>query len=167
MTLRRALIALACALVATIAAAPASASLKMYMGAAEDEGRNADPQVAMTKMELAKAAGFDTIRITAIWAPGQSAVPNLATSRPTHKPIFSNAKRGEVVVKHEALRGLRRIEHLDPLFVVLRAKGGGDQGLRFAAREDRRTVGPRQYTDFAPDVTKFVELAPVRTAAFL
>jgi hypothetical protein len=48
----------------------------MYMGAAEDEGRNADPAVAMAKMELAKAAGFDTIRITAIWSPGQSAVPN-------------------------------------------------------------------------------------------
>ena len=47
----------------------------MYMGAAEDEGRNADPAVAMAKMELAKAAGFDTIRITAIWAPGQRAVP--------------------------------------------------------------------------------------------
>jgi hypothetical protein len=48
----------------------------MYMGAAEDEGRNSDPAVAMAKMELAKAAGFDTIRITAIWSPGQSAVPN-------------------------------------------------------------------------------------------
>jgi hypothetical protein len=47
----------------------------MYMGAAEDEGRNADPAVAMAKLELAKAAGFDTIRITAIWSPGQSAVP--------------------------------------------------------------------------------------------
>jgi hypothetical protein len=47
----------------------------MYMGAAEDEGRNADPQVAMTKMQLAKAAGFDTIRVTAIWSPGESAVP--------------------------------------------------------------------------------------------
>ena len=47
----------------------------MYMGAAEDEGRNADPQVAMSKMELAKAAGFDTIRITAVWTPGESAVP--------------------------------------------------------------------------------------------
>jgi hypothetical protein len=47
----------------------------MYMGAAEDEGRNADPQVAMTKMQLAKAAGFDTIRVTAVWSPGQSAVP--------------------------------------------------------------------------------------------
>jgi hypothetical protein len=51
------------------------ASAQMYMGAAEDEGRNADPQVAMTKMQLAKAAGFDTIRITAVWSPGQSAVP--------------------------------------------------------------------------------------------
>jgi hypothetical protein len=47
----------------------------MYMGAAEDEGRNADPQVSMSKMELAKAAGFDTIRITAVWSPGQRAVP--------------------------------------------------------------------------------------------
>ena len=47
----------------------------MYMGAAEDEGRVSDPAVARAKMELAKAAGFDTIRITAVWAPGQSAVP--------------------------------------------------------------------------------------------
>jgi len=54
---------------------PALASANMYMGAAEDEGRNADPQVAMTKMQLAKAAGFDTIRITANWSPGQSAEP--------------------------------------------------------------------------------------------
>src|SRR5947199_43859 len=30
---------------------------------------------AVARMQLAKAAGFDTIRITAIWEPGQSAVP--------------------------------------------------------------------------------------------
>jgi hypothetical protein len=47
----------------------------MYMGAAEDEGRNSDPAVAMAKLQLAKAAGFDTIRVTAIWKPGQTAVP--------------------------------------------------------------------------------------------
>ena len=47
----------------------------MYMGAAEDEGRNADPAVATAKLELAKAAGFDTIRVTAIWKPGDSTVP--------------------------------------------------------------------------------------------
>jgi len=47
----------------------------MYMGAAEDEGRNADPQVAMSKLQLAKAAGFDTIRVTANWSTGLSTVP--------------------------------------------------------------------------------------------
>jgi hypothetical protein len=47
----------------------------MYMGAAEDEGRNADPTVATDKLELAKAAGFDTIRVTAIWRRGDNAVP--------------------------------------------------------------------------------------------
>lgn len=70
----RLLIALVCALALALPTV-AAASGRMYMGAAEDEGRNADPQVAMAKLQLAKAAGFDTIRITAIWAPGQSAVP--------------------------------------------------------------------------------------------
>jgi hypothetical protein len=71
----RSLIAIVCAVAALSLTAAAHASGTMYMGAAEDEGRNADPAVAMAKMELAKAAGFDTIRITAIWAPGQSTVP--------------------------------------------------------------------------------------------
>jgi hypothetical protein len=53
----------------------ARASLSMQIGAAEDEGRNADPAVARAKMDLAKAAGFDAIRVTAIWTPGESAVP--------------------------------------------------------------------------------------------
>ena len=47
----------------------------MFMGAAEDEGRNADPQVAMSKLQLAKAAGFDTIRVTANWSQGLTTVP--------------------------------------------------------------------------------------------
>jgi hypothetical protein len=71
----RALLAVVCALMAVAAPAQALASDHMYMGAAEDEGRNSDPQVAMAKMQLAKAAGFDTIRVSAIWAPGQTAVP--------------------------------------------------------------------------------------------
>jgi hypothetical protein len=60
-----------------LAFAPGSAraSVTMQIGAAEDEGRNADPAVAQAKMDLAKAAGFDAIRVTAIWAPGESAVP--------------------------------------------------------------------------------------------
>jgi hypothetical protein len=71
----RTITALVCALMALGGPAHALGSERMYMGAAEDEGRNSDPQVAMAKMQLAKAAGFDTIRVTAIWEPGQSAVP--------------------------------------------------------------------------------------------
>jgi hypothetical protein len=71
---RRFLLIVVCVAVAFFPAA-ARASLSMQIGAAEDEGRNADPAVARAKMDLAKAAGFDAIRVTAIWAPGESAVP--------------------------------------------------------------------------------------------
>src|SRR6266536_2353021 len=71
----RLLTAFAC-LVAALALTPvAPASLTMYMGAAEDEGRNADPLVAAAKLELARAAGLEAIRITAIWTPGLSELP--------------------------------------------------------------------------------------------
>jgi hypothetical protein len=53
----------------------AAASLTMYMGAAEDEGRNGDPLVAAAKMELAHDAGFEAIRITALWKPGLTELP--------------------------------------------------------------------------------------------
>jgi hypothetical protein len=65
------LLALAC-----VAPAAASASLKLTIGAAEDEARTADPAIAQAKMDLAKAAGFSAIRVTAIWSPGQTAVPD-------------------------------------------------------------------------------------------
>jgi hypothetical protein len=71
----RPVLALLGALAALAVPAAALGSANMYMGAAEDEGRNADPQVSMAKMQLAKAAGFDTIRVSATWSPGQSAVP--------------------------------------------------------------------------------------------
>jgi hypothetical protein len=75
MTLRRLVVVIA--LLACVAPAGAAASMKMQIGAAEDEGRTADAAVARAKMDLAKAAGFDAIRITAVWAPGQTKVdPN-------------------------------------------------------------------------------------------
>jgi len=49
--------------------------MKMVIGAAEDEGRNADPAVARAKVEAANEAGFEALRVTAIWAPGQKVVP--------------------------------------------------------------------------------------------
>jgi hypothetical protein len=71
----RLLTALGCVL-ATLAVTPAApASLTMYMGAAEDEGRNVNPLVAAQKLELAQAAGFQAIRVTAIWTPGLSSIP--------------------------------------------------------------------------------------------
>jgi len=71
----RLLTALACLLAALAVTPAAPASLTMYMGAAEDEGRNADPLVAAEKLELAQAAGFQAIRVTAVWTPGLSGVP--------------------------------------------------------------------------------------------
>jgi hypothetical protein len=72
MTWRRSLLAVC--LLACLLPTSAAASLKLQIGAAEDEGRNSDPAVARAKMELAKAAGFDAVRVSVIWAPGRSRV---------------------------------------------------------------------------------------------
>jgi hypothetical protein len=71
----RLLTTLVCVLAALVLTPVAPGSLTMYMGAAEDEGRNADPLVAAQKLELAQAAGFGAVRVTAIWTPGLSGVP--------------------------------------------------------------------------------------------
>jgi hypothetical protein len=42
------------------------------VGAAEDAGKQGDPIAAQAKMSLASLAGFDTIRVTSIWWPGES-----------------------------------------------------------------------------------------------
>jgi len=64
------------AVLLTLAFTPvAGASLTMYIGAAEDEGRNGDPLVAGAKMALAHDAGFQAIRVTALWKTGMSELP--------------------------------------------------------------------------------------------
>lgn len=45
----------------------------MFVGAAEDAGKQPDPIVAKAKMTLARLAGYNAIRLTAIWEPGRSA----------------------------------------------------------------------------------------------
>ena len=84
---------------------------------------------------------------------------------PRMKPDFADAERREIVVQHEALGGFRGIQQLDALLVVLGAERRGDQRLRFAAREQRRSVRARQHADFALDLADLVELAAIRTAA--
>ena len=46
----------------------------MVVGATEDAVRSADPAVAQTQMNLLQAAGFRAVRITQLWAPGQSKI---------------------------------------------------------------------------------------------
>ncbi len=69
---RRPILFVLVAVLALAAAAPAFAQQGMLVGAAEDAGRTADPNVAQAQMDLAALAGLDAIRVTAVWAPGQS-----------------------------------------------------------------------------------------------
>jgi hypothetical protein len=131
----RTLIALACALLALTAPAHALGSERMYMGAAEDEGRNADPQVAMAKMQLAKAAGFDTIRITAIWEPGQAAVPAGQLSA-----LQSIAAAGDFLGIRVVATVMNFGSRTTPFTATART-----QFARFAADMVRRVPGIREY----------------------
>lgn len=69
---RRPLAVLVCALAALAVAPLASAAPGLLVGAAEDAAKSPDPAVAKAKMDLAKLAGLEAIRMTAIWAPGQT-----------------------------------------------------------------------------------------------
>ena len=48
----------------------------MMIGAAEDADKQGDPLAAKAKMDLARLAGFDTIRVTALWQPGDQTLEN-------------------------------------------------------------------------------------------
>src|SRR5690242_15133285 len=63
----------AAALAALALASPALAGRGMLVGAAEDAGKRGDLVSAKAQMDLAKLAGFDVIRETTIWTPGQTA----------------------------------------------------------------------------------------------
>jgi hypothetical protein len=71
----RLLTTLGCVFAALALTPVAPGALTMYIGAAEDEGRNVDPLVAAEKLQLAQGAGFETIRVTANWTPGLTGVP--------------------------------------------------------------------------------------------
>jgi hypothetical protein len=55
-----------------VLAAPARAGGPgMALGVAEDSVRSPDPLVAKTRMALIRAAGFDAVRVTSTWTPGE------------------------------------------------------------------------------------------------
>ena len=82
-------------------------------------------------------------------ALGQTAVTDFTALRRTDAARFAGRERRHVVVEHEAFAVLA-FERVDVLLVALRAERCDHQCLRFAAREQRRTVGTRQHagTDF-------------------
>jgi hypothetical protein len=51
----------------------AAASQHMFVGAAEDASKEPTLVLAKAKMDLAKLAGFDAVRITSQWRPGETA----------------------------------------------------------------------------------------------
>jgi hypothetical protein len=55
---------------ALLLAPGAGARPTLLVGAAEDSPKNLDPLVAMSKMELARRAGFDSLRLTVTWSRG-------------------------------------------------------------------------------------------------
>lgn len=61
------------ALVGFMFVGAARAEPGLLIGAAEDAGKSLSPQVSKAKMDLARAAGFNAVRLTTIWSPGQTA----------------------------------------------------------------------------------------------
>jgi hypothetical protein len=60
---------------ARLEASPAERGGRPIMvGAAEDAAKQGDPLAADAKMALARLAGFDTIRMTSVWTPGETEV---------------------------------------------------------------------------------------------
>ncbi|HKP18586.1 MAG TPA: hypothetical protein VJT84_08905 [Gaiellaceae bacterium] len=61
---------------AVLAAAPGQAQpgRPLMVGAAEDAAKQGDPVAADAKMSLAQLAGFNTIRLTSVWWPGQTEI---------------------------------------------------------------------------------------------
>jgi hypothetical protein len=73
--MRRSVFHAAAVLLTGLALAPAaSANAGMLIGAAEDGSKNGNPLVTMAKMNLARMAGFNAVRLTVTWNKGQSEV---------------------------------------------------------------------------------------------
>jgi hypothetical protein len=68
----------------------------MFLGATEDAVRSTDPAVAQKQMDLLANAGFDAVRITDVWAPGQTQ-PTSADQKVLDN-VFAAAKKDGLTV---------------------------------------------------------------------
>jgi Big-like domain-containing protein/cellulase (glycosyl hydrolase family 5) len=56
----------------SLAPAASAGGPSLLVGAAEDSGKSADPAVAKATYDRARTAGFDTVRLTAMWQKGMT-----------------------------------------------------------------------------------------------
>ena len=96
-------------------------------------------------------------------ALSERSVADFAAAGATHEANFSDGKRGEIVVEHEALLGFA-FETFETLHVVAGTEGGGNQGLSFAAGKNGAAVDAGKDSSFDPDFANLIELASVGAA---
>lgn len=73
-TFRHGLATVAALLALGLAPAARAGGPNMLIGGTEDAVRSANPAVAQTQMDLLQAAGFRAVRVTQLWAPGQTQI---------------------------------------------------------------------------------------------
>jgi hypothetical protein len=71
---RHSLVTVAALLALALPRAAHAGGPALLLGATEDAVRSANPAVAQKQMDLLSAAGFRAVRITQVWAPGETAV---------------------------------------------------------------------------------------------
>lgn len=71
---RHSLVTVAALAALTLAPAARAGGPTLLLGATEDAVRSSDPAVAQQQMNLLSAAGFRAVRITQVWAPGETTV---------------------------------------------------------------------------------------------
>ncbi len=98
-------------------------------------------------------------------APCKLAVADLAPPGAAHAPSFADRKRREIVMQHEVLF-VGAFKAVDELFVFAGAECCYDEGLGFAAGEQRAAMRARQHAHFAYDRAHGLEIAPVDALAW-
>lgn len=71
-TFRHGIVTVAALLALALAPAARAGGPSLLLGATEDAVRSENPAVAQTQMDLLAQAGFRAVRVTQLWAPGQT-----------------------------------------------------------------------------------------------
>ena len=97
-------------------------------------------------------------------APRELAVADLAPAGGADAPGLADRERREIVVQQKRLL-VGALQRIDELLVLAGAERRHHQGLRLAAREQRRTVRARQHADLAHDRPDGLHVAAVDARA--